>query len=442
MVGSASWLTRQGNPLTLNAVLKLKYARLVNLNNSLVSGILESLASPSDSNYFGPISMLGFPRVPSLKYTYTLESIEECNATRTMQGSVTSMKSLDVCSIFSQRFITYKLDIQEDNKLRVLVEFQDRRFTPYEQPFRPDISLIGEGSWNGREDEFFIVACHILNHSDPLGSARVGDCPFGMSLWFPAVRSIMKTHNTEGQIWTTKLRDDLGMFRMAKFQSFDHIRENYALKYEYTQMEKVRQVCPKKKHVGAKYQRGEYHSRYYGFDMSVKHKNMVSSGFVDPFFAGIHQFNNDAFVNKDLTPWQEAVPLVADFSTTYSGPVNVSFEISFMLNISSISRSGISSLNLSSTDNDRVEISAEGVYDDETGQICMVGCRNLIKSASFDCEILVKFQFPRGYGNEGSIKGSIESLRETNDALSFENLDIVSRVFTESEARESYGEWI
>ncbi|XP_076905567.1 uncharacterized protein LOC143561336 [Bidens hawaiensis] len=247
----------------------------------------------------------------------------------------------------------------------------------------------------------------------------------------------MKTHNTEGQIWTTKLRDDLGMFRMAKFKSFDHIRENYALKYEYTQMEKVRRICPKKKHVGAKYHRGEYQSRYYGFDMSVKHKNMVSNGFVDPFYAGSQQFNNDAFVNKDLTPWQEAVPPVADFSTTYSGPVNVSYEISFMLNSSSISRSGISSLNLSSTDNDRVEISAEGVYDEITGQTCMIGCRNLIKSVSFDCEILVKFQFPQGYGNEGLIKGSIESLREKSDALYFENLDIVSRTFTESEARES-----
>ncbi|KAJ0593420.1 hypothetical protein HanRHA438_Chr03g0127681 [Helianthus annuus] len=436
MVGSTRF-TKQGNPLTLNAVLKLKFARFINMKNSLVSGILESLASPNDFDYFDPISILAFPRVDPLNYNYTLVSNVTISKTNFVQDSVTRIKYLDICSIFTQRFITHKLEYpsnckncslfgedhgklpafmslygiqcsREDNKIRVLVEFQDRRFAPYGQSFRPDISLIGEGTWNGRKYELSIVACHILNQSDPLSSAHVGDCSIVLTLWFPVVRSITKTHITEGQIWTTKLTDDLGSFRMAKFQSFDHSQENYAVKYEYTQMEKVRQICPKKKRLDEKYL-GDHQLGCYEFRMSVKHKNMVSRGF--------------------------AVPIIVDISTTaYNGPVNVSYEVIFMLNISSIGRSGISSLNLSSTDDNKVEISAEGVYDDKTGQLCMVGCRNL-KNASFDCEILVKFQFPRG--KESFIKGNIESLREKNDALYFENLNIISQIFDETEARES-----
>ncbi|KAJ0593419.1 hypothetical protein HanRHA438_Chr03g0127671 [Helianthus annuus] len=285
----------------------------------------------------------------------------------------------------------------------------------------------------GQKDELCIIACHILNQSDPLGSARVGDCSIGLTLWFPAVRSITKTHTTEGQIWTTKLRDDLGSFRMAKFQSFDHSQENYAVKYEYTQMEKVRQICQTKKPVGDKYEGGMHKSGFYGFHMSVKHKNMVSMGTAYLIAAEGRVFTDYVIDDTQFSPWQEAVPPVANISTTtYNGLLNIGFEVSFMLNISSSPGSGISSLNLSSTDN--VEISAEGVYQDETGQVCMVGCRNL-ENASFDCEILVKFQFPRG--KESLIKGNIESLREKNDALYFENLDIVSLTFTETEARES-----
>ncbi|XP_076903651.1 uncharacterized protein LOC143558766 [Bidens hawaiensis] len=65
----------------------------------------------------------------------------------------------------------------------------------------------------------------------------------------------------------------------------------------------------------------------------------------------------------------------------------------------------------------------------------MVGCRNLNKSASFDCEILVKFQLPQG--KESLIKGDIESLREKTGVLYFEKIDISSLTFTESESRES-----
>lgn len=464
MVGSTDWFVKEGTPLQLNAVLKLKFARFINLSSSLVSGTLESLAPTNEFDYFDTISMLGFPRVAPFKYSYTLVSNEKCNVTesKTLQESVTSMKSLEICSIFNRRFITYKLEYpsnckncslfgqdnsylptfvslyaiqcsREEQKLRFLVEFQDRRFTPYDQSFQPNISLIGEGTWNGPKDVLCVTACHILNQSEPLGRARVGDCSVKLTLWFPAVRSIMKTHTTEGEIWTTKLTDDSGSFRIAKFQSFDHSLENYGSKYEYTQMEKVRRICPKKESVEDKYLGDRNQSGFYSFDIYVKHESMVSSGSVIATSVGGRGFNDYTNVGLNFSPWQEAAE--DNSKTGYSGPMNISMEISFMLSTSSISRSGISSLNLSSEGvYDRVEISAEGAYDAETGQICMVGCRNL-KNASFDCEILVKLQLP--HGNESLLKGNIESLRETNDVLYFEKLDIISLTVTEMEAEES-----
>ncbi|XP_034678867.1 uncharacterized protein LOC117909075 [Vitis riparia] len=81
----------------------------------------------------------------------------------------------------------------------------------------------------------------------------------------------------------------------------------------------------------------------------------------------------------------------------------------------------------------KVDISAEGIYDAKTGGLCMVGCRRLssktqiLTDDSVDCEILVNLQFPPlGSGNEGYIKGSIESTREKSDPLYFKRLDLSS----------------
>nr|XP_043630256.1 uncharacterized protein LOC122601572 [Erigeron canadensis] len=464
MVGSAHWYSKEGNPVKLDAVLKLKFARFISLNTSLVSGILESLVSPDDSNYFDSISMLGFPRVSPFKYNYTSVSNEECNGVENKAleaESVTSMQSLDICGIFTQRFTTYKLEYPStickncslfgldigylpsfvslyaiqcspnDKKLRFLVEFKDRRYTPYDQSFIPDISLIGDGTWNGTKDELCIVACHILNKDDPLGSAHVGDCSIRLSLWFLNVRSIKKTHTTEGQIWSTKTTQEIKSLRPVKFQSFDHSPENYGWKYEYTQMEKVRQICPSTKNAkrkGVMYQPENYED--FQFDMLVRHKNMGWTGSAVPIFVGGRLYNLQRI---GATNFSQST---ADVSTaSYKGPLNISYEISFRLNNSTISRSGISSLNLSSM-NRIVHISAEGFYDDESARICMVGCRNLNSNTShFDCEIKVNIQFP--YGNRTFAKGSIHSLRRKTDALYFEHLDFFSLTYGKSIARKT-----
>ncbi|KAL4580313.1 hypothetical protein LXL04_016503 [Taraxacum kok-saghyz] len=471
MVGSANWVSKTGKPLELNAVLKLNFARFINLNNSLVSGILESLGSVDDRDYFEPISMMGFPRVAPFKYNYSLVSNEECDGPNgnnfTQEVSVASMKSLDLCSIFTNKFKSYKLDnnsmglspsvpaflslysIQcslHEKKLRFLLELQDRRYSPYDQSFNPNITLIGDGTWNGTKNEVCILACYILNQSDPLGSARVGDCSVRLTVWFVETRSITNTHTTEGQIWSTKKPGDDGYFELVKFQSFDHSFENYGSKYEFTKLEKVRQVCPSRRYFkreGASYPSG--YNWDMTFDMFVNNGKANSTGSAVPIFVGNQFYNSYEIVGSSSSQWQAAPPSAA----TYTSSMNISYEIIFTMPFSwrletsmkSSSESPIPIPLLRYT-NGSVAISAEGVYDSETGRLCMVGCRKIpsfIIKSGFDCEIQVRFRFPRIDRNNGSflIRGSIESLRDITDPLYFDRLKVVSLTYTETQAKES-----
>ncbi|KAK3005698.1 hypothetical protein RJ639_017624 [Escallonia herrerae] len=120
--------------------------------------------------------------------------------------------------------------------------------------------------------------------------------------------------------------------------------------------------------------------------------------------------------------------LVEQPDTVYSGPVNISYEISLTLYSGKLADS---SLNPSLTPNgeDRsIKISAEGVYDAATGFLCTIGCRNLYSHEnptpdSMDCNILVKFQLP-SFQEGGYVQGSIVSMREDNDPLYFDQLNL------------------
>ncbi|XP_024959702.1 uncharacterized protein LOC112500438 [Cynara cardunculus var. scolymus] len=179
------------------------------------------------------------------------------------------------------------------------------------------------------------------------------------------------------------------------------------------------------------------------FDMSVKHNNMASTGFAVPIFVGNRVYHSGTGV--DFNQRQAAQPpMTARSTTSHNTPLTISYEIGFTLN--STSGSGISSLKLSSTNNGRVDISAEGFYDDQKGQVCMIGCRKLHSfgknknsiNTSFDCDIMVRFQLPRTNGDGGGfMKGSIESLRKETDVLYFEHLDVLSLTYTTTGATKS-----
>ncbi|XP_031283583.1 uncharacterized protein LOC116142292 [Pistacia vera] len=109
-----------------------------------------------------------------------------------------------------------------------------------------------------------------------------------------------------------------------------------------------------------------------------------------------------------------------------NSPVNISYIIDIKL------RSGVS------WSYEILKFSAEGIYDKETGKLCMVGCRYIVSknqsliNDSMDCEVLINFQFPPSNSkmNEGYIKGSIKSARVKSDPLYFETMDVSSATYT------------
>ncbi|KAK1405162.1 hypothetical protein POM88_004767 [Heracleum sosnowskyi] len=100
---------------------------------------------------------------------------------------------------------------------------------------------------------------------------------------------------------------------------------------------------------------------------------------------------------------------------------------------------GHSSLITSLNSHGHLVISAEGVYDARTGNLCMVGCRYLSSNNSLDCEILLNFQFPESSKTDiDFVKGSMQSTRKQSDPLFFQNLNMTSSDFSGSEAQRSF----
>ncbi|TXG66972.1 hypothetical protein EZV62_008247 [Acer yangbiense] len=95
--------------------------------------------------------------------------------------------------------------------------------------------------------------------------------------------------------------------------------------------------------------------------------------------------------------------------------------------------------------NRRGEIFVEGIYDAETGSLCMVGCRYLglnnqtLKNDLMDCEIRVSLQFPSLNAKKDGvyIKGSISSARKKSDPLHFESVSVSSAAFYTKIERQS-----
>ncbi|KAI8012581.1 hypothetical protein LOK49_LG06G00726 [Camellia lanceoleosa] len=86
----------------------------------------------------------------------------------------------------------------------------------------------------------------------------------------------------------------------------------------------------------------------------------------------------------------------------------------------------------------------EGVYDEETGNLCMVACTKLSKddqrskTESMDCEVVVKFQYqPMNSKNGGQIKGTIKSTRKETDPLYFTQLEVSASTYYTEDARNS-----
>ncbi|KAL2476342.1 Protein of unknown function (DUF2921) [Abeliophyllum distichum] len=484
MVGSASWQTEEGRFLNLDGVLKLKFAsENPNIFTSLVSGTLESINPPNNLGYFEPILIFDFPYLSEYTYSLASKGVDGgCyDDVGVPKNQSVSLESRDFCSVFYRGIISVELEYStecktsqnctpfdggrggylpkfmflqviqcssDEEKLRYMVGFGNSSYTGfYNQPFDLDSALIGEGSWDVNTNMLCIVACRILNPANHWGY-EVGDCTTRLSLRYPSIWTLRNNSKIVGQIWTNKTVSDSGYFRKIMFKSWENdVSGLPGLKYEYTELDRVKKTCPVKKAVkmeGMQYPDG--HSYDMRFDMSVKHsKTQVAWGNAVPLFVGNEIYDQSGVFIVDSMESEVGFGTISEADKKTNGPLNISYKLSVNPFPQEKLGGWFLPLNLSMNALGQVEIIAEGMYNAETGHLCMLGCRELSSSIqesinnSMDCEILVNFEFPPMNSTRRGefIEGSIKSTREKADPLYFEELSMSSSAFYLTEAKQS-----
>ncbi|GMY39490.1 hypothetical protein FCV25MIE_34734 [Fagus crenata] len=421
-----------------------------------------SLSSDNEEAHFDTISMLFLPQ---MNYTYTYVSEDSKDGFYGIDDpvpqslSLSSLPTQTFCSIVSRAVNQFNLKYskgcnifekncnpldkglgyvpsimslseidcsEKEERMRVLVEFPNGSCVNYYRSFNPNMTLIGEGSWDESRNQLLIVACRFLGVTQSFADAHLGDCSMKLSLRFPKVWSIKGASSIVGQVWSNKTQNELGYFDKIMFQSararMGGIYDVSSLKYEYTKIDLASKSCPKPDKSKTK---GKLFPTGFSYDMRVhmsvkKSKEVVGWGYFVPISVG------DEFYQLSNSIGSEEP---SNFNT--SGPVSISYNIDLTLYMG-----GLHSSNTSSRSYDRFEALAEGLYDAETGSLCMIGCRNIgSMNDSLDCEILVKLQFPPiNKRNADRIKGSIKSTRDLSDPLYFELIDLSAYAYYSDEA--------
>ncbi|KAF7146190.1 hypothetical protein RHSIM_Rhsim04G0021200 [Rhododendron simsii] len=464
MVGSASWHSNAGNLINLDAVLKLNYPMNLTIFNSLITGKLESLASPND---FEPVSLLEFGsssyyQYSSSNYQYSLVTGKfdsDCHSgidiprnqslglhhgslcyTMNSRGNdVFNLEYLNECSSLKNCTPLGKDDNDElpsEMTLNAIQCSEEQHRVQYVIQFGsgyqylaldPNTALVGEGSWDEKKNQLCIVACRFLNSTDSLENARVGDCSIRLSLRYPAFWTIRNRTSILGQIWTNKTANESGYFNRITFRNRDNSMAVVSgLRYEYTVTEKVRKSCHFNKPVTKK---GNRYPKWNSNDLAFRMSVGDSTGNHYWSYATPSFFDDQNYVlNPFSTPTSIYDTTEVEGKSTHHGPLNITYAIW------SYQTSSATSVIFNST----LGISAEGLYDEETGSVCMVGCRKLSTGESMDCELLLKFQFPPVNAiEEGKFRGSIESTREETDPLYFKHLKATGWVYYREDAERS-----
>ncbi|KAI4299378.1 hypothetical protein L6164_032845 [Bauhinia variegata] len=450
MVGSDYY----GNVRKTNVILQLNYPKISSIFNSLINGILESFDDPKSLNFFEPISILAISQ--SSNYQYTL--VKEGNGIA-CSGGYDSGESLPlhslaqgVCGMLYAHNEIFELEYgsgcdgvncnplgvdfgylpksmyyygarcDEGRKVQMLLVFPNSSYNGVLFPFYPNTTLISEGIWDEKENQFCAVACRILNFAESPTNVSIGDCSIRLTLRFPAFLSLRNRSTIEGRIWSNKDVDQSVRISKIGLLGPGSSTGLQIFKYKYTEMNRVRKFCSDKRTAigqGKMYPNG--YSTDMRFDMSVKNgKGHVAQGYASP-----------QFVDHHVAGLQEAVQLINNGTL-----LNMSYTLSFKPSADFKFDGDIAS------NNKEVEISAEGMYDRNTGVLCMMGCRHLgsrlKKNEYLDCDIVVNVQFPPVNEQESeSIKGTIESTRETSDPLYFKALQLFSNSIYTKQAKES-----
>ncbi|XP_074573810.1 uncharacterized protein LOC141830224 isoform X2 [Curcuma longa] len=456
MVGNGHGKSFQGNNLQLSAVFKLDYPKVVNITSSLINGNLESLDASGSSNHFDQISVLSY--APS-KYEYTQISHAKNSCNRVNAESL-GLQPHSLCIyLTSLSRMQLELHYEKNCSLSSCGPFaQSSNFTPYTMSFHqmqctddgmvhgyvgfsnlssfylgtrliPGKALVSEGFWDFTKHQLCLVACRIQSIEHLPAESTVDACTIRICLWFPAVWSIENRRTAVGRIWSNNNEKYSGYFDPVPFWSTD----NYmgilpGLNYNYTRLEDARKSCARDNSKSAgkeKYPDGKhFHDFRFGASVANSQGKRARSYF-NPVSIG-QTVHGNIF-------GQYGASLPVSFDVENHSVQNISYEIQLMLSSFSM--------------NEAVKISAEGIYNAQTGLFCLVGCgyvaslvakQQMESGEIMDCGIIISIQFPPLKRRAGDkITGTIRSTRDKMDPLFFEPFDITSSAIYTEQATQS-----
>ncbi|KAK7412344.1 hypothetical protein VNO78_03799 [Psophocarpus tetragonolobus] len=455
MFGTGSYV----NIPNSNVVLKLRYPKDFTLLDCLISGTLESFDDKNSLQYFEPISILALSQSSNYKFTVTgNERVNGCGGGSDGEGLSFRNSSRGACTTFLGHTDKFELEYgsqcgnvscnavggnggelpdfmlfhgtrcAERQKVQMLLGFPDSGYRDAVFPFYPNMTLVSEGMWDEKENRLCAVACRILNFTEAWVNPYVGDCKIRLSLRFPSVLSLRNRNTVLGQIWSDRVVGEPGYFSKVGFQGSSRVSKSlHGFQYKYFETERVRKSCAENMNAGGK---GNTYPDGYSSDMAfnmfvTNSKGQMAQGYSSPLSVSSQIYSGQSYgVPVVLTTGKSKAHGIQ--SDNYSNLLNVSYTMSFNPPPDFKFGRGVLSTEL--------KISTEGIYNKNTGVLCMIGCQHLrsthkiwIRNDSLDCEIMVNIQFPplNAKGRE-SLKGTIESTRQKSDAFYFDPLQLSS----------------
>uniref|UniRef100_A0A0C9QPE6 RING-type E3 ubiquitin transferase n=1 Tax=Wollemia nobilis TaxID=56998 RepID=A0A0C9QPE6_9CONI len=279
------------------------------------------------------------------------------------------------------------------------------------------------------------------------------DCGISISMQFPKTFTVVGRNLVVGHVQSDKKVNDSMYFKDFAFRGPAEMRgvleDSTDMQYKYTKLDKVKQLCSKKfedkkmflrKKLGRKYPDGSSFEDL-SFDGSV-HGLGKGRGYaavrpltIENKFHRVWYTNVSFSVSSNISP--SGSPNVS-----FSGPVKVSYDLHFWNQTSEASVSAengsyrmISSVSAESGSYQTISsVSAEGVYDPQTGSLCMNGCRDVGSlgnnlDGNMDCEILIEVDYapmnPEFFETE-HLSGTIRSLRKEKHSLYFKPMKFSS----------------
>ncbi|KAJ6797198.1 Uncharacterized protein M6B38_110540 [Iris pallida] len=485
MVGPGRASSNQGR-ISLNptAVLKLNYPEASDISTSLVNGSIESLGAADSPAHFRPVSLLAYAQY-NYSYTKIPQARSSCSrhvddddvvvpeevlrlfedgssSTSTTCSYVQSMlfrgwfeleRGINAsCSVldcrllgFEPRFMSWSLvGCSEDGRVHMYVTFsRDADSGHFGGAMHPERSFVAEGVWDGEKNRLCVLALPVMiPNNSPVADAFVGgggNAAVGISLWLPRVLSIEMRSTMVGRIWSEKaVAAASGSTRaMISFRNINvetGIDSLPGVRYKYTRTHDANTKSCRSSSRGRDTGNGMYPDGSsigdLRFDLTLTNKESQSTwGSAVPLSLG------ETFYGYSAGSFNPVLDIETAKLEAGAKPVllNVSYKLSYG---SFNSSSSSSSLRM------YVDVSAEGVYNTETGTICMVGCRDRDRTDSdlhenigngypMDCEISVSIQLApmnaSSFDTGIHLNGTIRSTRKKGaDPLYFEPIEMSS----------------